>query len=236
MKQFYTIVFSLITILTFAQDRVNASLPVIDAVANGRITEATGWLQNDAGKWTSRKNKIPANMEEEYKTLIDFQHHGLGENRENFIYIEHRNVKIADSSYTILIKKYKDGFYKYESINQGWMPQNSLVYYVFKTSELDKLKNLEPNKAHTIRINTIYSNTILYLDPKSSLKTVAQNLYKELGDKDKFGKAELEIHFNLYKGNVRFTIQNHEDYPLTDFEKAYYETPLINFEKLFKLQ
>ena len=236
MKQLYlSAFFTIITTILFAQDRVNATVPAIDAVANGRLSEAVGWHQNDSGKWVSRKNKIPANMTEEFKSLIDFEMDGLGENRENFIYIEHRTVKIADSSYTILIKKFKDGYYKYESIQRGWMPQNSLIYYVFKTSELDKLKNLEADKTHVIKINTIYSNTISYLDPKSSLNTIGKNLYKRIPE-DKFNMDELEIHLKVYKGNVRFTIQNYESYPLTDFEKAYYETTILNFEKLFKLK
>lgn len=124
----------------FAQERVNTALPVIGATPKGRITEATGWFQNDSGEWLSRKNRIPVNFSGRDKTLIDYGHYSLGENRENFIYLELRDITINDSSYTILIKKYKDGYYKYDAIREGWMPQTSLIYYVFATSELDKLK------------------------------------------------------------------------------------------------
>ncbi|TRW22524.1 hypothetical protein FMM05_16725 [Flavobacterium zepuense] len=234
IKNYLTLIIALISLSTFSQDRVNATVPAIDAVANGKLTEATGWIKNDDGKWVSRKNKIPANKIEEFKSLIDYEADGLGENRENFIYIEHRNIKIADSSYTILIKKFKDGYYKYESISQGWVPQNSLIYYVFKTSELDKLKNLEADKTHAIKIKTIYSNFILYLDPKSSLNTVAKDLYKKISDN--YNMYDLGVYLKVYKGNVRFIIQNFEEYLPQDLEKAYYETPIANFEKLFKLK
>ena len=234
-KSLLIMAFALFATFAFAQDRVSATLPQISAIAKGRINEATGWLQNDNGEWLSRKNKIPTNLSGKDKILLDYQHDGLGENRENFIYLELRDVTINDSTYTILIKKHKDGYYKYESIHEGWVPQTSIIYYVFKTSELDKLKNLEVNKSHTVRINTIYSNIILYVDPKASINTVARDLYKRIQE-DMFNMFELEIHLKIYKGNMRFTIQNYEEYSSNDFEKAYYETPLINFEKLIKLK
>ena len=105
MKNYLTFILTLISLSGFSQERVNATVPAIDAVANGKLTEATGWMQNDSGEWLSRKNRIPDNLSGSSKTLLDYEFYGLGNNRENFIYIEHRNVKIADSTYTILIKK-----------------------------------------------------------------------------------------------------------------------------------
>jgi len=234
-KLLLIITLTLLTFFAYAQDRVNATLPKINPIANGKLTEATGWLQNDAGEWLSRKNKIPANLSGEFKILIDSDNYGLGESRENFIYMELRDVTINDSTYSILIKKHKDGYYQYESIQRGWTPQTSIIYYVFKTSELEKLKNLEADKSHVIRINTVYSNRIPYVDTKASINTVAKDLYKRIPE-DKFGMDELEVHLKVYKGKVRFTIQNYEQYISNNFEKAYYETSLLNFEKLFKLK
>jgi len=231
------LLFAIVLSLNFssAQERVNEILPEISATSKGRITEATGWLQNDAGQWLSRKNKIPTNFSGQDKVLIDFEHYGLGENRENFIYLELRDVKINDSTYTILTKKYKDGYYKYESINKGWTPQNSIIYYVFSTSELEKLKNLEPDKNHAIRIKTIYSNTISYLDANSSTKTIATNLSKFIKQDDKFHMSELIIYIKKYKDKVRFIVQTYEEYLEPDFNKSYYETTNQNFQNFIKL-
>ncbi|MCO6147480.1 hypothetical protein [Flavobacterium sp. NRK1] len=218
-----------------AQERVNAALPVISPTAKGRIAEATGWLQNDSGEWLSRKNRIPVNFSGSEKILIDHEHYGLGENNENFIYLELRDVKINDSTYTMLIKKYKDGYYKYESINKGWIPQNSLIYYVFNTSELEKLKNLEADKNHVIKIKTIYSNTMPYLSANSSIKTIAQDLSKFISKDDKFGMEELVVYIKLYKDKVRFIAQSFDKYLEPDFNKSYYETTKQSFQSFIKL-
>lgn len=222
------------TLLSNAQERVNATLPKINAASKGKITEATGWLQTDAGTWVSRKNRIPSNIE---KLLMDYESYSLGENGENFIYMDVRDVTINDSSYTILIKKYNDGFYKYESIQKGWLPQTSLVYYVFKTSELEKLKNLAPDATHAIKINVLYNNTILYLDSKASFKTIEEDLYKVVQEDSPIGRYDLGVYVKAYKDNIRFIVSNFEtsDYFVPDFNKKYYETTKVNFAKFLQL-
>lgn len=239
MKNIYLfLVFFFTTTAVFAQDRVNATAPKINRIAKGKLTEAVGWLQNDAGKWVSRKNKIPANIEEEYKSLIDFESDGLGEERENFIYYEVRDITINDSVYGILIKKFKDGYYKYESINKGWMPQTSISYGIFRWSELDKVKNMEEDKVQIIKINLLYNNTDSYLDPNYSLGTIEQEVSKLVRSKDKpLFKEDLYIAMQKYKGNVRFMINLMTSYSTPiDFEKSYYETSAENFGKLFVLK
>lgn len=233
-KQFLLLLLVLATLTVNAQERVDATTPKINTASKGKIIEATGWIKLDGGQWVSRKNRIPWNVD---KALIDYAHYSLGENRENFIYIETREVSINDSSYTILIKKYKDGFYKYESINEGWLTQNSLTYYVFKTSELEKLKNLSQDTTHQIKINTLYNNTILYLDPKSSLKTVERDLYKKIQENDSFGKKDLGIYIRSYKDKIRFIVMDYttDDYFIPDFNKKYYETTKLNFAKFMQL-
>lgn len=222
------------TLISGAQERVNATLPKISDVSKGKITEATGWMKFDSGEWVSRKNRIPWNTD---KALVDFEYYGLGEDRENFIYIDVRDVNINDSSYTILIKKYKDGYYKYESIRKGWMPQNSLKYYVFKTSELEKLKNLPPDVTHNIKITSLYSNTISYLSPSASFKTIEQDLYKKVQENSPIGRDDLGVFVRAYKDNIRFVVADFgtNEYYIPDFNKKYYETTKLNFAKFLQL-
>lgn len=237
MKNFYlTAVLLLMAVISNAQERVNATLPAISGTTKGRITEAIGWMQNDEGTWVSRKNRIPANMPNEYKDLLDSGHDGLGHNRENFIYMEMRDVVIKDSSYTILIKKYKDGYYQYEHIMRGWTPENSLTYFVFPTSELERLKNLEPDKIHNIKIKSLYTNTIQYLSPKASITTIAEDLHKFIQKNDFFNMSDLIISVKFYKDKARFVVDEYWDIFPPDVDKAYYETPIANFEKLFVLK
>ncbi len=234
-KVLVVIAIALLVNFTSAQERINATLPVISPTAKGRITDVTGWLQNDSGEWLSRKNRIPVNFSGSEKILIDHDHYAMGEHSENFIYLELRDVKINDSTYTILIKKYKDGYYKYESINEGWVPQNSLRYYVFNTSELEKLKNLDTDKNHVIKIKTIYSNTMPFLSANTTIKTIAQDLSKFIKEDDKFGMGELVVYIKLYKDKVRFIVQSFQKYLEPDFNKSYYETTKQNFQTFIKL-
>ncbi|MFL9845240.1 hypothetical protein [Flavobacterium rhizosphaerae] len=240
MKKMYLLALLIFIPLTNnAQERVNATVPTINPVSKGKITEATGWLQNDDGEWLSRKNRIPWNLSGEDKTLMDYQYYALGENRENFTYMGLYDVTINDSTYTILIKKGKEGYYKYESLQEGWTPQDIITYYVFDNNELEKLKNLESDKNHEIKIKTLYSNRINYLTPSSSLdlKAVAKDLYKFMKEGDRYFMKELVIYYKQYKDKLRFVIQSEEDIDFLkpDLNKMYYETTKANFDKFIKL-
>ncbi|MEL1245167.1 hypothetical protein AAEO56_12900 [Flavobacterium sp. DGU11] len=235
MKKIYLSALILITaIIANAQERVSPTIPVINPVAKGKLTEATGWLQNDSGVWISKKNKVPANLKSD-SSLFDYEKYGLGENEENFIYFELREITIDGKSLTILIKKYNDGDYRYKEIKKDWMPSTTIVYFVFETAELEKLKNLEPDKTHNIIIPTLYFSHLYNLDAKSSLKTIAKNVIED-GIFNK-GSDKLAISVKFFKDKTRFLIETESRYPdRLDFEKSYYETPTVNFEKLFTLK
>ena len=233
MKKIYlSAIIFLITIGALAQERVDATPPVINAVAKGKLTEATGWsLKN--GKWVSRKNRIVSSVGSEL--LVDREEYALGENKQNFIYIELREITIEGKSLTIIIKKYNDGDYRYENIKEGWMPSTSIVYYVFETAELEKLKGLDPDKAHSIIIPTLYFGNLYNLTAKSSLKSVAQNVAQD-GIHDK-GRTKLLVNIKFHKDKTRFLIESNDPYSKhLDFEKSYYEISTVNFEKLFALK
>lgn len=232
MKKIYLCALILITaIIANAQERVNPTVPVINPVAKGKLTEATGWMLQ-SGQWVSRKNRIPRNTSS--KILMDKEEYGLGENKENFIYFELREITIEGKSLTILTKKYNDGVYEYESIKEGWMPSTSIVYFVFETAELEKLKGLDLEKSNSVVIPTLYFGHLYNLTAKSSLKTIAQNVIQD-GIYNK-GRDKLLVNVKFEKDKTRFLIRSTEEYDPLNFEKSYYETPTVNFEKLFTLK
>ena len=239
MKNVYLLFICFLTTAVLAQGSVTASHSInIGSVAKGKMWDVYGWLQNDAGKWISGRNKIPANLEAQFKNLSDFEQNGLGENGENFTYMELRDVTIYDSLYTILIKKYKDGYYKNPAYHTGWTPQNSITYYVFRTNELEKLKGLDKNKLYNVKINTLYCRTIRNIDPKFSTVNIAQDLAKVISGAEAAPfKEDLMVTLKLNKDNVRFLITTCVSYTAPfDLIKYYYETPTENFTKLFKLE
>ena len=113
-KLMLTLVICIITIITFGQTRTNVVLPKINAQVNSQLSKAKGWMLNPEGQWISRQNRIPVCLENQFKTLIDYEKNQMG--LDNFISYQFRNIKIKDSTYLILIKKYKVGEYKYFEI------------------------------------------------------------------------------------------------------------------------
>lgn len=239
MKNIYLVFICFLTTVVFAQSSLTANKSInIGLVAKGKMWDVYGWLQNDSGKWISGRNKIPANLAAQFKNLADFEQNGLGENGENFVYMEMRDVTIYDSLYTILIKKFKDGYYKNPTYHTGWMSQDNVTYYVFRTNELEKLKALDKDKLYNIKINALYCHTMRNIDPKFTTANIAQDLAKVIrGAEAAPFKEDLMVTLKLYKGNVRFLITTCVSYTAPfDLIKYYYETPVDNFTKLFKLE
>ena len=143
---YLTTSFLFLNICLLAQDRTNKNLPKISIATKGQLIKAIGWTLNPEGQWISRQNRIPVFLENEFKSLIDYERDGLG--IDNFISYQLKEIKIGDKTYSILIKKYKDGEFKYPSIKEGWMNYTRLCYYVFETTELEKLNFLKNDNLH----------------------------------------------------------------------------------------
>ncbi len=104
----------------YSQDRVNKKLPKISSQIFGTLTSATGWLNNPEGQWIFRKNRIVKNLNNSFKSIIDYEENGLG--IDNFIFYQLRKILINDTSYYILIKKSNSGYYRYATIREDWTP------------------------------------------------------------------------------------------------------------------
>lgn len=145
--------------------RKNDALPLLSIDNKGTLLSATGWLKNKSGQWISSKNKIPKDLGIDQDVLNNYEKYSLG--NDNFISYELKDIKIKDSIYSIIIKKYKDGFYDYKLIEEGWNPRNSCVYYIISKSEMNKFKNIISETLNVIKLKIIYSDYILYIDPKT---------------------------------------------------------------------
>lgn len=157
MRSIYLLVTLLIlNSVIFGQDRINKTLPKVNSSIKGQLLKATGWTLNPEEQWISRQNRIPIFLENEYKTLIDYEKDGLG--IDNFLSYQLRDIKIGDKTFSMLIKKYKDGEFKYPSIKEGWLNYTRLVYYVFEMTELEKVKNIKNDSINFITLKILYTN------------------------------------------------------------------------------
>jgi hypothetical protein len=183
----------------FSQDRVSKPIPTIGTQIKGQLTKSTGWLLNPESQWVSRPNKIPSFIENQYKTLIDYENDGLG--LDNFISYQLRDIKIQDSTYSILIKKYKDGYYKYSSIKEGWTNYNSVIFYVFNKNELRKFDDVTNDSINLIKINVLYSNSVAWINNETYISDIQKEIVKQIDEKknDEVTEEYLVFHIAPYK-------------------------------------
>jgi hypothetical protein len=201
-------ILSLNSINLFAQDRVSKPIPTIGTQIKGQLTKSTGWLLNPEGQWVSRPNKIASFLENQFKSLIDYQYDGLG--FDNFISYQMRDIKIQDSTYSILIKKYKDGYYEYSEIKEGWTNYNSVIFYVFNKTELRKLDNIVNDSINLVKLNVLYSNNITWINNETYISDIQKEIIKQIEVKknDKETEDYLVFHIAPYKAKniVQFQI------------------------------
>jgi hypothetical protein len=259
-----TLMMCLITMVSFGQDRVNTSVPKIQTQINSQILKSKGWLLNPEGQWISRQNRIPSFIENQFKSLIDYEKDGLG--IDNFISYQFRDVKIGDSLYTILIKRYKDGYYKYSSIKEGWTNYNSVLFYVFSRSELDKFKNIKNDSINQIKISVLYSNSLTWVNDATYISDIEKELVKQINTNKEVKDDYVVFHIAPYKDKniVQFQIytiyskykiiggiikehkvkdetgkyswENKQIYETTElFKYCYYEVDYLTFSNFIKL-
>ena len=196
----------------FSQERVNKPLPKISTIINSQLTKSTGWTLNPEGQWVSRANRIPAFIENEYKTLIDYEKDGLG--LDNFISYQIRDIKIQDSTYGILIKKYKDGYFEYEAISEGWTAYNSVEYIVFNKRELKKLDSIKIDSINLVKIDIIYSNSISWISNETYITDIQKAIAKQIEEKKETTENEnyLIFHIAPYKSKNKVQYQIYSNY------------------------
>ncbi len=136
MKKIILTITSILLILTvFGQDRTVKLKANIATETISQLKIATGWMLNPDEDWISLKNTIPISIASEYNILLNHERKGLG--TDNFKYYKLKELTFKDSSYYILIKQYRDGYYTYSSIEEDWNSLISHTVYIFAKSELN---------------------------------------------------------------------------------------------------
>lgn len=236
MKQVFTIFILISTLITYSQNREDDKLPIISKDIIGQISSANGWKKNQYGKWVTNKNKIPYDIEQQYKSLINYEVYALGDNRQNFISYQLYDIKIKDSIYSLLVEKYRDGFYRYESISEGWQNSNSYKYYVFNKKDLEELKKTNDDSIHSFEIKLLYGDDKKYTDlTKINSTTLSKEVNSAIAGNSLFGIKKVYITIRKFKAKkiIQFFISEY----YYDFnENMYYETDYLNFSKFLKLE
>lgn len=207
MKKIILILTLIFNVQLFSQERVSDVTPKISSTVNSSLNKATGWLFNPEGQWVSRDNRIPAFLSNDVKSLIDIGENGLG--IDNFISYEFRDIIIKDSTYCILIKKHKDGNYKYSSLKEGWYEYTTVVFYVFRKNELDKLNQIKNDSINLISIDVLYSNNMQFINTATYLTDISKEILRQSKEtKTENSNNKLFFHIAPYKSKklVQFNI------------------------------
>lgn len=235
MKKFTLFALLHISILTFSQNRVNEDLPIISQL-NGILTNSTGWLKNESGQWISSKNKIPNDLGESQKLLGNYEKYSIGE--DNFISYEIRDISIEGKTYVLILKKYKDGFYRYESIEEGWVSTSSYKFYVLEKDEISKIKNIKHNDSNYLQLDFIYYGDIKYINLKTLTNVmISKEINKVRKDYDNFLGYKLGLNIKYFddKKLVQFYFYDYTKSMGNETDDKYYETTVVNFGAFIKI-
>ena len=242
-KIFLTILISvLLTLMVFGQDRTVKLKANIATETISQLKTATGWMLNPDEEWVSLKNTIPVSIASEYNSLLIYERKGLG--TDNFKYYQLKELTYKDSSYYILIKQYRDGYYTYSSIEKGWNDFISHTAYVFAKSELNKLDSIKEGEVNMIEIELIDNVNILWTSEAEALKLIPAKIeWNKATDE----KSKLILHIAPYKEKniVQFQIYTTyskynsimgiiEEYKAKDGENTWSTKQVYLTEELFK--
>lgn len=205
---------------SFSQERVNYQLPKIGKVVLGKLETATGYVYNPEGQWISRKNRIPTYIENQFKSLIDYEAYGLG--IDNFIQYQIREITINQEHWIILLKKYRSGYYRYRSIQKGWTPHNSISYFVFSKEDFNSISTFQNSEQQFFKVKLYVDGTIDLLNEATYISDIEKAVGKSVKDEIK-SKNEIVFQFALYKQKkiAQFQIYSWDtelQYPLVRME------------------
>lgn len=249
MKRILILTFVIIINLCNSQNRTNDKLPII-IKNNGILINSNGWLKNSSGQWINSRNKIPQDLGENQKSLGNYEKYSVG--IDNFKSLESKDIKIGDSTFVILIKKYKDGFYTYSSIEKEWNNQNSCKYYVLSKSEFKKIKEIKKDTLNNIYLNILYHNDLKYINPKTFNDiAIAKDISKKMKEEiriDEYGSNKLALNISYFKAKniVQFYFYEvyiyNQDYikmygsPKPEDNDKYFETDILSFKQFINIE
>ena len=188
--------FSLILLssLCLSQNRVNDPLPIISKNV-GQVTAAQGWFKNSFGQWINRKNKIISDLGSDTKVLENYEKYSIGQ--DNFISFERKTIVIKGDTCALLIKKYRDGYYKYESIEEDWVSHNSIKFYILNINDIAIIESTQHNSLQNLKFNVLYNGTIRFIDLKTFGNIrLAKEINKAVNEKTSYDRYQLGLNIN----------------------------------------
>lgn len=219
-----------------SQNRVNDPLPIISKNV-GQLVTAQGWFKNSFGQWLGRKNKIISELGNSTKILENYEKYSVGQ--DNFILFERKNVVIEGDTCALLIKKYRDGYYKYESIEEDWVAFNSIKFYVLSMNDIAKIESVNHNSISTLIFNVLYTADIKYIDLKTYSNTsLANEINKAINKKRSYDyHYQLGLNINCLDDKKLVQFYFFDSFPgleAPSFDK-YYETSFESFSNLINI-
>ena len=230
-------------------ERTNQVLPKINPQPMGTLTVAKGWTLCENGQWTSAPNRLPT---EYANTSPDTDARSIG--NDNFISYNLYSFTYGDNDYNLLMKKYKNGAYKYPHIFENWSSWTQVDYYVFDKLELEQLEFIKDGVPTIIKLKVKVYNTLLEGN-ESSLNVIAKDIiavatkenessyknYHNLYLIININKLTDKVQFLLKKNN--FSISSYLTNKISEYnkptidmlQKGYYELSYKQFSNFIKL-
>ncbi|MCX6235638.1 MAG: hypothetical protein NT175_13125 [Bacteroidetes bacterium] len=260
----FILIFNLSILTIYSQDRQIREKAVIGNTILGQLNSAKGWMLCPQDDWIFLDNTIPQQLSLESRSLLKHEKTGLG--LDNFLYFQIREIKFQDTAYYILIKKFRDGAYRYPDLEKEWMPYTSYYAYVFDKVEFDnKVKEIKTNQINKVELRVMSKTFASWKSDNNILKYLIDDI--DLREKNPTFICTENCHMRLIlhiapfkeKNIVQFQIYSicGNEYPTFDglasesfsyyknyfkynsdelFKNCYYETSYSNFDNFIKLK
>lgn len=185
MKKLIPVIFALLSLYSYSQERVNKILPQIAIPAKAQLNTAKGWRQQPDGQWMGRNNRIPVEVDSGTKALVDYETWGVG--TDNFVYLRLHKLTYEGRRYIILIKNSKSGYYRYESIQEGWVDTHNYYYVVFDENDfLNAFSDIKTGALNFIEVGIKQIGYKMFGKESTALKDIASEISKDGLNEDKY--------------------------------------------------
>ena len=234
------LLFALVTIISYGQDRVNRT-KLTFSESSASLTSVVGWKYNETlGEWIDYQNVI--SNDKDYKTkYTSLQGSYMMSKAENtFNNIQTKTLIYNNKKFYVIIWNRWRGSYEYPAIERDWSEHPYTIGYILEESEFNNLKNYqEPRIYSIVDYNQKYEsyNETKFLDliqTKLSTSTEKRD-YKWIlpiklnNNKVRFLEPTIET-------LLRNTTKSKYWTPIYDFDKEYFETDKDNFSKILTIK
>ena len=234
MKKLLVLSMVFASFVSYGQDRVNRSKLSFDQ-SSEMLTNSIGWSYNETlGEWIDYDNVIDKdkNYKDKYKSLQGA--YQMSNNSFKFNNLQVKTLVFEGNKYYILIQDKWTGRYKYPSIQQDWVKFRKVDGLIFNETEYQNLINYK-----TINFYCVVEYDLEFEDYNETkfLDLIQTELSKPKDSYDrKYGSKWAMMITKTKDNKIRFLTPTILDlivkYKTYDFTKMYFETDMINFNKL----